>query len=88
MKGTNLINVKINTTETIRIATTVKILVTQEEVAEEESSMGASIADEKRFTRMPIVGTTRIMRAKGHHGIRKMEGTVRKLNWKSLTTLS
>ena len=53
----------------IRIVTTVKIVVTEEAVVEEESSMGASVAAEKKLTRMIIVGTTHRMRAKVHHGI-------------------
>ena len=47
--------------------------------------MGASVAAENKVTIMLIVGTPQIMRAKGQHGIRNMELTVRKLDWKSLT---
>ena len=64
----------------ISISTTVKIVVTEEASKEEEISTGASVAAEKRVTRMLLVGTTQRIQSKSHKGIRKMEGIVRKLD--------
>ena len=50
--------------------------------------MVSAVAAEKRFTRVLIVGKTYRIRAKVHHGIRNMEVTVSKLDWKVLTTLN
>ena len=87
-KVIKLINVQINTMLKISIVTTVKILVTQEAVEEEESSMGATFATETKVTIILIVESTHKVRAKYHHGIRNMEITVRELEWKALTTLN
>ena len=43
--------------------------------------MGAAVTAGKDFTIILIVGTTQIIRAKFYHVVRKMEGTVRKLDW-------
>ena len=73
---------------TISIATTVKILVTEEAAKEEKSSMGAIVAADNKVTRVLIVGTTYRILAKVHHGIRNMEVTVRKLDWQELKMLN
>ena len=48
--------------------------------------MGSAVAAENNFEIILIVGTTHRMITKLHHGIRNMEGTVRKLDWQSLKT--
>ena len=47
--------------ETISISATVKIVVIEEAVEEEEISMGATYAAENKVTIMLIFGTTHIM---------------------------
>ena len=68
----NLISFQINTMSKISIGKTVKIVVTEEAVVEEEILMGAAGAAVKRVTRIMVVGTTHIMRAKVHHGVRNI----------------
>ena len=70
------------------IVTTVKIAVTKEAVEEEETFMRAAVAEEQKVKIMLIVGRTHIMQAKLQCGIRKMEGTVRKLECQALTMLN
>ena len=87
MNDINLINVKINTISTIIIVTTLEMVVTEEAVEAKNSSMGDKFAAEKKVTTILIVGTTHRMLDKVHHIIRKMESTVRKLDWKARITL-